>query len=301
MPIALRKGIRTCTNHPISRFVSYDRLSPSYHAFVSVLDSIQIPTTIQEALKHPEWSKAVRAEINALEKNKTWRITELPHGKRPVGCKWLFTIKYNADDSIERLKARLVAKGFTQSYGIDYQETFAPVAKLNTIRILISLAANQDCHLHQLDIKNAFLNGQLEEEVYVTQPPGFDVKGKESKVYRLRKALYGLKQALRAWNKRIDSFLIEAGFTKCVSEHRVYVNDVDSVSRIILCLYVDDLLITGDEEAEIVKVKSKLMQEFEMYDLGNLSYFLGMEFKNTEEGVFLHQTKYAQDIMKSST
>ena len=129
-----------------------------------------------------------------------------------------------------------------------------------------------------MDVKSTFLNCPLEEEVYVTQPLGFNVKGQESKVYILRKTLYGLKQAPRAWNKMIDSFLIEAGFTKCVSAHGVYVNDVESVNQIILCLYVDDLLITRADKAGTMKVKSKLMQEFEMSDLGNLSYFMGMEF-----------------------
>lgn len=148
-----------------------------------------------------------------------------------------------------------------------------------------------------IDVKLAFLNGSLEEEVYVSQPPGFKIKGWNSKVYRLRKALYGLKQAPRAWNKRIDSFLNKASFSKCVSEHGVYVNNASRFSRVTTCLYVDDFLITCAYEAEIKGFKSKLMQEFEMYDLGNLSYFLGMEFKDTSEEVFLHQTKYARDIL----
>jgi hypothetical protein len=194
IPIALRKGVRSCTSHPISKFVSYEGLSPTYHAFVSVIDSVQIPKSIEEALKDSGWRKAVSNEISALNKNRTWEISELPPGKKPVGCKWLFTIKHKADGSIERLKARLVAKGFTQSYGIDYQETFAPVTKLNTIRVLLSLAANQDWPLHQLDIKNAFLNGDLEEEVYMEIPPGLETSSNVNRVCRLKKSLYGLKQ-----------------------------------------------------------------------------------------------------------
>ncbi|RVW77397.1 Retrovirus-related Pol polyprotein from transposon TNT 1-94 [Vitis vinifera] len=174
LPIALRKGVRRCTDHPIGNYVTYEGLSPSYRAFATSLDDTQVPNTIQEAFKISEWKKAVQDEIDALEKNGTWTITDLPVGKRPVGCKWIFTIKYKADGSVERFKARLVARGFTQSYGIDYQETFAPVAKLNTIRILLSLAVNQDWCLQQLDIKNAFLNGDLEEEVYMEIPPGFE-------------------------------------------------------------------------------------------------------------------------------
>ena len=165
-PVAHRKGVRSCTQHPISKFVSYEKLSPNLRALITNLESIALPNCIQEALQHPEWRKAVNEEIQALQKNDTWKIMKLPQGKRPVGCKWVFNVKYRADGRIDRYKARLVAKGFTQTYGIDFQETFAPVAKLNTIRVLLSLAANLDWNLHQLDVKNAFLNGD-QEEVYM--------------------------------------------------------------------------------------------------------------------------------------
>ncbi|RVX19440.1 Retrovirus-related Pol polyprotein from transposon TNT 1-94 [Vitis vinifera] len=166
LPIALRKGVRRCSQHNT------------------------------RTLKISEWKKAVQDEIDALEKNGTWTITDLPVGKRPVGCKWIFTIKYKADGSVERFKARLVARGFTQSYGIDYQETFAPVAKLNTIRILLSLAVNQDWCLQQLDIKNAFLNGDLEEEVYMEIPPGFEESMAKNQVCKLQKSLSALNNLL---------------------------------------------------------------------------------------------------------
>lgn len=149
-----------------------------------------------------------------------------------------------------------------------------------------------------MDVKSIFLNEPLEEEVYFIQPSGFKIKGQTSKVYRLRKTLYGLKQPLRAWNKRINSFLIEASFTKFVFEHEVYVNDSYRVSLIIICIYVDDLLITGANEAEIRRVKSMLIEDFEILDLGNLSYFLRKKFKHISEGVFMHQKKYSHDILK---
>lgn len=204
----MRKGFRACTKHPIGNFVSYKILSLSYQAFVSVIDNIQIPHTIQEALIDPDWKKAVQDEINALVKNGTWTITKLPIGKRPVGCKWVFTIKHKADGSVERFKACLVAKGFTQSYGIDYQETFALVAKLNTIRVLFSLAATRDWPLHQLDVKNAFMNGDFEEEVYMDIPPGFENSSNQDKVCRLKKSLYGLKQSPRAWFGKFTKSII---------------------------------------------------------------------------------------------
>ncbi|KAL5830764.1 hypothetical protein ACOSQ4_016118 [Xanthoceras sorbifolium] len=145
----------------------------------------------------PEWTNAVMEELEALQRNKTWDITELPKGKKAVGCKWVFTVKHKADGSVERYKARLVAKGFTQTYGIDYEDTFAPVAKLNTIRVLLSLAVNLNWKLHQMDVKNAFLNGELAEEVYIEGPPGLE-NAYGDKVYKLKKSLYGLKQSPRA-------------------------------------------------------------------------------------------------------
>ena len=172
-PIAVRKGVRKCTEHPISNFISFERLSPSHRAFVSeLMNQIPVPQTVQEALRDENWRKAMGEEMLALEKNKTWDVVELPRGKQPVGCKWVFTVKYKADGSLERYKARLVAKGYTQTYGVDYQETFAPVAKMNTVRILLSLAAIFGWSLQQFDVKNAFLHGDLSEEIYMSPPPG---------------------------------------------------------------------------------------------------------------------------------
>ncbi|GAU51473.1 hypothetical protein TSUD_95880 [Trifolium subterraneum] len=254
------------------------------------------PINLNQAMNYSNWLEAMKEEIHAIEKNKTWYLVDKTD-KKAIDVKWIYKLKLRPNGEIAKCKARLVARGFLQKAGIDFNEVYAPVARLETIRIVVAIAAYNGWKMHQLDVKSAFLNGPLEEEVYVKQPPGFEVKGQEQKVYRLRKALYGLKQAPRAWNKRIDGFLIKIGFTKCVSEHGVYVKGLSKLDHIILCLYVDDLLITGANEKEIVKFKTSLMQEFEMYDLGNLSYFLGMEFKHTKKDVFLHQKKYAEDIL----
>ena len=137
--------------------------------------------------------------MNALRKNGTWEIVDLLRDKKTIGCKWVFSVKYRADDSIERYKARLVAKGFTQTYGIDYQEMLTPIVKINSIQVLLSLAMNSNWPLHQLDVKNAFLNGDLEEEVFMSLPLGFEERFSVNKVYRLRKSLYSLKQSSRDW------------------------------------------------------------------------------------------------------
>ncbi|CAN1753617.1 Retrovirus-related Pol polyprotein from transposon TNT 1-94 [Linum perenne] len=297
VPIARRKGVRTCTSHPVERWVSYGNLSRSYQAFSTNLDSMKIPNNLQEALLVPEWKQAVMEEIKALEKNKTWTIETLPTGKKTVDCKWIFAIKYRADGKVDRFKARLVARGFTQSYGIDYQETFAPVAKLNTIRVLLSLAVNNDWNLHQLDIKNAFLNGDLTEEVYMEIPAGVETKLGENKVCRLRKALYGLKQSPRAWFERFARAIKSYDYHQCQTDHTMFIKHGAARKITILIVYVDDIIITGDDEREINLLKQKLAGEFETKDLGEMKYFLGMEVARSTKGIILSQRKYIIDLL----
>ncbi|RVW88140.1 Retrovirus-related Pol polyprotein from transposon RE1 [Vitis vinifera] len=231
-PVAHRKGVRSCTQHPISKFVSYEKLSPNLRALITNLESIALPNCIQEALQHPEWRKAVNEEIQALQKNDTLKIMKLPQGKRPVGCKWVFNVKYKANGRIDRYKARLVAKGFTQTYGIDFQETFAPVAKLNTIRVLLSLAANLDWNLHQLDVKNAFLNGDLEEEVYMEIPSGLKLSSSNDLVCKLQKSLYGLKQSPRAWFERFTKVIKGEEFSQGQSDHTLFIKRSPGDSKV---------------------------------------------------------------------
>ncbi|CAN1801185.1 Retrovirus-related Pol polyprotein from transposon RE2, partial [Linum perenne] len=171
----------------------------------------------------PKWKQAVQEEIAALEKNQTWKIVPLPPRKRKVDCKWIFTTKYNSDGSVERYKARLVARGFTQSFGIDYQETFALVAKLNTVRILLSLAVNEDWPLFQMDVKNAFLNGNLTEEVYMNIPEGVNHDKGPDSVCKLIKSLYGLKQSPRAWFEKFSNTVISNGYHQCQTDDTMFV------------------------------------------------------------------------------
>lgn len=164
------------------------------------------PVSFEEAISDEIWRKAMKEELASIEKNKTWDLVDLPANKTRISVKWVYKVKLNPDGSISKHKARLVVRGFMQRAGLDYSEVFAPVARLETVRLIIALASWKNWELWQLDLKSAFLNGSLEEEVYITQPPGFEIKGSENKVLKLRKALYGLKQAPRAWNKRIDAF-----------------------------------------------------------------------------------------------
>lgn len=300
IPIALRKNVRSCTKHPIERFVSYGKLSQSYKTFVTALDNTHIPSNIHEALQNSEWAAAVTEEVQALIKNGTWEITSLPSGKKPVGCKWIFSMKYNADGSVNRYKARLVAKGFTQSYGVDYEETFAPVAKLNSVRVILSLAANLDWPLHQLDIKNAFLNGDLEEEVYMQIPPGLESSSTANMVCRLRKSLYGLKQSPRAWFDRLTRVVKKDGFNQCQSDHTMFVKHSMEGKVALFIVYVDDIVITGNDYDQIDHLKGLLAKEFEVKDLGQLKYFLGMEVARTKDGIYVSQRKYTLDLLQET-
>jgi Reverse transcriptase (RNA-dependent DNA polymerase) len=165
----------------------------------------------------------METEMETLQKSETWSVTELPEGKKPVGCRWIYSIKYNADGTIERYKVRLVAKGYTQMYGVDFQETFSPVAKLNIVRVLLSLAANMNWPLHQFDVKNAFLHGEIEEEIYMDLPPGFKYSGPTNAVCKLKKALCGLKQSTRAWFGRFSGAMRKYGFDQCDSYHTLFI------------------------------------------------------------------------------
>ncbi|KAL0560174.1 hypothetical protein IC582_000571 [Cucumis melo] len=221
IPIALRKGTRSCTKHPICNYVSYDNLSPQFRAFTVSLDSTIIPKDIYTALECPEWNNAVMEEMKALEKNRTWEIFALSKGHKTIGCKWVFSLKYKADGTLDRHKAKLVAKGFSQTYGIDYPETFSPIAKLNTVRVLLTVAGNKDWSMYQLDVKNAFLNRDLMKEVYMSPPLGFEAQFGQQ-VYKLQKSLYGLKQSSRAWFDRLTTFVKSQGYSQGHSDHILF-------------------------------------------------------------------------------
>ncbi|CAL8155341.1 unnamed protein product [Prunus armeniaca] len=250
-----------------------------------------------EAAKDEAWNKAMTEEISMIEKNSTWELVDRPGSKPIVGVKWIYKTKLNLDGSIKKHKARLVAKGYTQKPGIDFNETFAPVARLDTIRTLIAIAAQKGWKLWQLDVKSAFLNGVLEKEVYVDQPEGFVIKGAEDKVYRLRKAPYGLKQAPRAWYSEIDTYLYQCGFHRSPSEATLYVRTKEGGGTLIVSIYVDDIVYTGSNDEMVKEFEAEMMCKYEMSDLGLLHHFLGMGVTQTERCIFIHQKKYALTLL----
>jgi hypothetical protein len=256
------------------------------------------PNSYVEVAKHPKWIDAMEEEMKMIQKNQTWELVPRPTDKKVIGVKWIYKAKVNPDGSIYKYKARLVAKGFAQECGVDYFETFAPVARHDTIRLLIALAAQKRWKIHQLDIKSAFLNGELEEDIFVEQPEGFQLSSDPDCVCKLKKALYGLKQAPRAWYGRIDGYLCGSGFKRSESEHTLYVK-TDSYSNVlIISLYVDDLLITGNNMKEIESFTHDLEKEFEMTNLGEMKYFLGIEIEQKTDSIFISQQKYTTNILK---
>lgn len=262
--------------YPIDHFVSYSHLSSSFQFFLSAFSAHIEPSTYAQATQDQRWVQAMKLEIEALEANHTWDVVDLPIGKVPIGCKWVFKVKYNVDGSVERYKARLVAKGFTQQEGIDFDDTFSPVAKMATVRTVISLAALYSWLIFQMDVHNAFLNGDLSEEVYMTLPQGFGSQGEQPhKVYRLLKSLYGLKQASRQWNIKLTEAFVQSGFIQSRHDYSLFTKS-DGDAFVVLLVYVDDLMITGNDLGAIKKAQHALHQKFKVKDLGELRYFLGI-------------------------
>jgi len=257
------------------------------------------PLSYEDAARSNKWRCAMDTEIAAIKKNNTWDLIELPHGATIVGVKWIYKTKLNEHGEVDKYKARLVAKGYTQQHGVDYTEVFASVARMDTIHLILALAAQKGWSLFQLDVKSAFLHGELNKEVYVEQPPGYIVKGEENKVYRLRRALYGLKQAPRAWYSRIEAYFLKEGFEKCPYEHTLFIKKAShSTSLLLVCLYVDDLIFTGNDETLFSSFKYFMMKEFDMTDLGRMRYFLGLEVLQRADGIFICQRKYAQEVLE---
>jgi len=257
------------------------------------------PKNVKQALANPQWKAAMQEEFTAFQKNHTWSLVSLPPNRKAIGCKWVFRVKENSDGTINRYKARLVAKGFHQIHGFDFTETFSPVVKPINIRLILTLAVSYKWPIQQLDINNAFLNGVLEEEVYMEQPQGFE-SGDSHLVCKLHKALYGLKQAPRQWFDRLNTTLTQFGFqaSKCDSSLFTYAKQKQVV---YLLVYVDDIIITGSSSSLITSLISQSHVVFSLKQLGQLHYFLGIEVQHlSDHTLLLTQTKYIKDLLSKT-
>ncbi|WVZ80537.1 LOW QUALITY PROTEIN: hypothetical protein U9M48_028006 [Paspalum notatum var. saurae] len=261
----------------------------SHSAYVASFE----PRDVSHALSDPNWVNAMQEELENFERNHVWDLVEPPPNCRPIGTKWVFTNKQGEDGMVVRNKARL--PGVSSKEGIDYEETFAPVARLEAIRILLAFAASKGFKLQQMDVKSAFPNGFIEEEVYVRQPPGFESARFPHRVYKLRKALYGLKQAPRAWYARLKSFLLKSGFVMGSVDKTLFLLSRGGDTLII---YVDDIIFGGSSQSLVSSFAEQMSREFEMSLTGELQFFLGLQIKQGLEGTFVHQAKYTRDILK---
>ncbi|KAM1824444.1 hypothetical protein ACFX13_024030 [Malus domestica] len=270
--------------------------NPKYAMHLTVDNFHVEPTCFSQAVKSQEWRHAMVQEFNALQRCGTWSLVPHRPNMNLLPNKWVFKLKRRADGSIERHKARLVANGFHQQAGVDYSETFSPVVKHSTIRLVLSLAVSNKWPVRQLDVQNAFLHGFLQEEVYMRQPPGFVDQQCPTHVCKLQRSIYGLKQAPRAWFQRFSDFLLELGFHESSCDYNLFVFRKQGV-YIILLIYVDDILITGNSPPQISRLITRLGTLFSMKDLGHLRYFLGIEVNYYGTAMHLCQSKYALDLL----
>ncbi|KAK1650243.1 hypothetical protein QYE76_068048 [Lolium multiflorum] len=266
----------------------------NHHAYISVVE----PKKVFEALEDSDWVEAMHEELNNFKRNKVWTLVEKPKECRNViGTKWIFKNKQDEFGNIVRNKARLVAQGFSQVEGIDFGETYAPVARLESIRILLAYASHHNFKLQQMDVKSAFLNGPLHEEVYVKQPPGFEDLNFPNHVYKLDKALYGLKQAPRAWYEHLKELLVDRGFDVGLIDPTLFTKRVNG--ELFVCqLYVDDIIFGSTNKAFNDEFSKLMTDRFEMSMMGEMKFFLGFEIKQLREGTFINQAKYLQDMLK---
>jgi hypothetical protein len=262
-----------------------------HYSFVSSIE----PYRVEDALRDSDWVLAMQEKLNNFTRNEVWHLVPCPN-QNVVGTKWVFRNKQDEHGVVTRNKARLVAKGYSQVEGLDFGETYAPIARLESIRILLAYATYHGFKLYQMDVKSAFLNGPIKEEVYVEQPPGFEDSEYPNHVYKLSKALYGLKQASRAWYECLRDFLITNGFKVGKADPTLFTKTI--ANDLFVCqIYVDDIIFGSTNKSTCEEFSRIMIQKFEMSMMGELKYFLGFQVKQLQEGTFISQTKYTQDIL----
>lgn len=286
------------TENPATRSVPLrTRAFPTkYRDYFMLVDVESI--TYKEAITHKDqqkWKTAMNAEMDALRQQEVWNLEPLPAGRVPISAKWVYKIKRTSEGSIERYKARLVARGFTQRKGIDYEETFAPVSKMTSLRTFLSIAAFEGFSVHQMDVNSAYLNGLIDVDIYMTQPEGYVSEKFPNHVCKLRKGLYGLKQAGRIWHDAINTYLISIGFTPSMADPCIYYHK-SGTDRVYLCLYVDDIAVAGRIHT-LNALKKEVAGKFSIRDLGQADFITGIQIRCSGKGISITQSTYVQRIL----
>ncbi|KAI3672658.1 hypothetical protein L6452_38755 [Arctium lappa] len=282
-------------SHPLHQIIGDPQASVSTRSksntsneclFTCFLSKIE-PTKFSEALEDPDWIIAMQEELNQFDALKVWRLVPRPKGKSVIGTKWIFKNKKDKDGIVVRNKARLVANGYRQEEGIDYDETFAPVARLETIRMFLAIAAYRNFTIYQMDVKTTFLNGKLKEEVYVSQSEGFVDKDRPDYVYFLDKALYGLKQAPRAWYDEFSAFLVKSGFTEGSIDTTLFIYHLN-LDICLVQIYVDDIIFGATNKSLCTWFSDLMTSRFQMSMMGEINFFLGLQVKQLPDGIFIN-------------
>ncbi|GJU23389.1 putative ribonuclease H-like domain-containing protein [Tanacetum coccineum] len=267
------------------------------HCLFACFLSQHEPKKISEALEDESWVDAMQEELLQFEIQKVWVLVDLPYGKKAIGTKWVYRNKKDERGVVVRNKARLVAQGHRQEEGIDYDEVFAPVARLEAIRIFLAFASYMGFIVYQMDVKSAFLYGKIDEEVYVSQPPGFLDPKYPQKVYKVVKALYGLHQAPRAWYATLSTFLLKNGYRRGTIDKTLFLKK-DKHDIILVQVYVDDIIFGSTKKSWCDEFEALMKSRFQMSSMGELTFFLGLQVKQKEDGIFISQDKYVAEILK---
>ncbi|GJU76433.1 zinc finger, CCHC-type containing protein [Tanacetum coccineum] len=275
-----------------------DKVSDQHSYCFNVEDD---PKTFDEVIKSQDvafWKETINDEMNFIMDNNTWVLADLPPGCKPLGCKWIFKSKLKVDGTVEKFKVMLVIQGFKQKSGIDYFDTYALVARINTIRLLITMASIHTLIIHQMDVKTTFLNGELDEEVFMNQPQGFIMPGNENKMYKLIKSLYGLKHAPQQRHQKFDKVVLSNGYSLNQADKCVYSNFDESGKGVIICLYVDDMLIFGTDQVQVDLIKEFLSSRFAIKDMGEADVILGIRIKHDSNEIAICQSHYIEKVLK---